>query len=76
MIVFFFSNLSNFLHVRAPFCCISCSQFKKNKNKNRINANTVLGDLFNQVSLSYVLPFSHTKVTLKLTGGVSNSFTP
>lgn len=59
-----------------PFAAFLAANLKKNKNKNRINANTVLGDLFNQVSLSYVLPFSHTKVTLKITGGVSNSFTP
>lgn len=76
MIVFFLSAYLIFSMSVPPFCCISCSQLTKTKTKtDRINANTVLGDLFNQVSLSYVLPFSHTKVTLKITG-VSNSFTP
>lgn len=60
-----------------PFAAFLAANLKKTKTKtDRINANTVLGDLFNQVSLSYVLPLSHTKVTLKITGGVSNSFTP
>lgn len=74
MIVFFCSQrISNFL---PPFAAFLADGQLKKKKKNRINAHTVLGDLFNQVSLSYVLPFSHTKVTLKITGGVSNSFTP
>lgn len=56
--------------------CFSDGQLRKYKYNEDNEREKILCNLFNPVSISYVLPFSQTKVTFKITAGVSNSFTP